>query len=121
MQFSTVFQSYHGDSSYYSEDSPVLGWGYEVSCLAQTIFFPRIDDSHCDTIHSSLTTVRCSHKGYVGKQAVAWKEYCVEYWLKELQESMDGCTCCCYKTEILLKMALNTILSINQPKPKSKF
>ena len=26
------------------------------------------------------------------KQPVAWKEYCVEYWLKELQESMDKCT-----------------------------
>ena len=27
--------------------------------------------------------------GNVGKQPVVWKEYCVEYWLKELQESMD--------------------------------
>ena len=42
-------------------------------------FFPRIDDSHCDRIHSSLTTVRCFDNGYVGKQPVAWKEYCVEY------------------------------------------
>ena len=45
------------------------------------IFFPRIDDSHCDRIHSSLTAVSCLYNGYVGKQPVAWKEYCVEYWL----------------------------------------
>ena len=46
-------------------------------------FFPRIDDSHCDRIHSSLTAVHCFNNGYVGKQSVAWKEYCAEYWLKE--------------------------------------
>ena len=23
--------------------------------------------------------------GYVGKQPVAWKEYCADYWLKEIQ------------------------------------
>ena len=34
--------------------------------------------------------------------------------LKELQESMDMCTDCCDITEMLLKMALNTIQSINQ-------
>ena len=32
--------------------------------------------------------VHCFDSGYVGKQLVAWKEYCAEYWLKELQESM---------------------------------
>ena len=36
-------------------------------------------------------------------------------WLKELQESMDGCSCCRDITEILLKTALNTIQYINQP------
>ena len=35
-----------------------------------------------------------SHAVSVGKQTVAWKEYCVEYWLKELQESI---------TEMMLK------------------
>ena len=40
------------------------------------IFFPRIDDSHCDRIHSCLTDVRCFDNGYVVKQPVAWKEYC---------------------------------------------
>ena len=42
---------------------------------------------------------------------MAWKEYCAEYWLKELQESMDRYTGDI--TEILLKMALNTIQSMN--------
>ena len=44
--------------------------------------------------------------GYVGKQPVAWKEYCAEYWLKELQEGMDKCTGCRDVTEVLLKTAL---------------
>ena len=34
---------------------------------AWLIFFPRIDDSHCDRIHSSLTAVHCFDDGYVGK------------------------------------------------------
>ena len=33
------------------------------------IFFPRIDDSHCDRIHFSLTAVRCFYDGCVGKAA----------------------------------------------------
>ena len=28
---------------------------------------------------SLVTTVRCFYNGYVGKQPVAWKEYCTEY------------------------------------------
>ena len=38
--FSTVFQSYYGDSSHYSclsWVSPVLGWGSEVSCPPKTL------------------------------------------------------------------------------------
>ena len=45
------------------------------------VFFPRIHDSHCDRIHSSLIAVRCFDNGLVVKQPVAWKEYCAEYWL----------------------------------------
>ena len=79
------------------------------------MFFPPIDDSHCDRIHSSLTAVRCFDNGYVGKQSVAWKEYCAEYWLKEKrQESMDRYTGRSDITEILLKKALKTTNSINQ-------
>ena len=85
------------------------------SIPAWPIFFPRIDDSHCDRIHSSLTSVHCFDNGYVGNQQVGWKECCAEYWLKELQKSMDKCTCRHAITEILLKIALNTIQSINQP------
>ena len=68
-----------------------------------------INDSHCDRIHSSHTAVRCFDNGYVGKQPVAWKEYCAEYWLKEHQESTDRCTGRHDITEILLKTVLNTI------------
>ena len=42
------------------------------------------------------------------------KKYCVEYWLKEPQESTDRCSCRRYIPEILLNTALNTIQSINQ-------
>jgi hypothetical protein len=67
----------------------------------------NIDDRHCDRIHSSLTVVCCLDSGYVGKQPVARKEYCVGYWLKDLQESMDRCTGSHDKTEILLKTPYN--------------
>ena len=36
-------------------------------------FFPRIDDSHCDSIHSSLYVVHYFDNGYAGKQPVVWK------------------------------------------------
>ena len=68
----------------------------------------RIDDSHCVRICSSLTAVRCFYNGYVGKQPVAWKEYCAEDWLKELQESIGRRTGRRDVPEILLKIALNT-------------
>ena len=87
---------------------------------ARPIFFPRIDVSHCDRIYSSLTAIRCFDNDYVGKQPVAWKEYCVEYWLKELQESMDRCTGRRDITETLLKTAQNTIRSINQANVEDK-
>ena len=76
---------------------------------AQPIFFPRIDDSHCDRIHSSLTAVLCFDNSYVGKQSVTRKEYCAEYRLKELQESIERCTGRSDIYIMLLKAALNTI------------
>ena len=85
--------------------------GRRLNPLTWPIFFPRIDDSHCDRIHFSLITVLCFDDDYVGKQPVAWKEYCAEYWLIELQESMDRCTGRHDMTEILLKRALNNIQS----------
>ena len=42
---------------------------------ALPIFFPRICDSHCNRINSSLTTVHSFEDCYMGKQPVAWKEY----------------------------------------------
>ena len=72
---------------------------------ARPIFIPKIDDSHCNRIHSSVTAVHCFKNSYVGKHPVAWKEDCLEYWLKELQESMDMCTGHHDITEVLWKMA----------------
>ena len=80
-----------------------------VRSPAWPIFFPKIDDSHFDRIHSSLTSVRCFDNGYVRKPPVAWKECCAECRLKEFQESMDRYTEGRDITEILLKTALNTI------------
>ena len=51
-------------------------WISLVRSPARLIFFPRIDDNHCDRNHSSLAAVRCFDNGYLGKQPVAWKEYC---------------------------------------------
>ena len=42
---------------------------------------------------------------YVGKQTVAWKEYCARYWLKGPQTCMDKYPDGCNITEIRLKMA----------------
>ena len=75
--------------------------------------FARINDSHCDRIHSCLTAASCFDNGYVWKQPVLWKEYCAVYSLKELQESTDRCTGRSERTQILLKTALKTIQSIN--------
>ena len=81
------------------------------------IFFKRIDD-----VKSFIATttppppppppVHCFDNGYMGKQLVAWKEYCAGFWFKELLESMDRCTGCRNITEILLKTASNTKQSI---------
>ena len=84
---------------------------------ARPNFFLRIDGSHCDGIHSSFTAVHFFNDGHVGKQPAAWKEYCAEYWLKELQKSMDRCTGRRDITEILLNTTLNTIQSINSMEP----
>ena len=58
--------------------------------------------------------VYCFHYGYVGRQPVAWREYCAEHILKEIQESIDRCTGHHDMTEITLKTALNTIQSSSQ-------
>ena len=68
-------------------------------------------------MYSSLTAVHWFNNGYVGKQPEAWKEYCVEYCLKELQKNMNRCTDRRDITEILLKTALNIIQSINNLTP----
>ena len=64
-------------------------------------------------IHSSLTAVHRFDNGYVEKQQVVSNEYCAEYWLNDLQKSMDRCTGRHDISEIT-KTALNTTQSINQ-------
>ena len=64
-------------------------------------------------IATGFIPVRSFDNGYVGKQPVVWKEYCAEYSLKELQQSMDSSTGRRDITEILLKTALNTIQSMS--------
>ena len=107
LKYSIYIQSARSHSSIGSVTDFENRW--LVRSQARPICFQRIDDSHCNRIHSSLTAVHCFDNGYVGKQQVVWKEYCVEYWLKELQETMDKCTGHRDITEILLKTALNTI------------
>ena len=69
---------------------------------ARQIFFPRIDESHCDWIHSSLTAIHCFDDDYVGEQPMAWEKYCAEYSLKVLKESIDRCTGCRHMAEMVL-------------------
>ena len=84
------------------------------------MFFLRIDDGHCDRIHSSLTVVHCLNKWLCGKAARGLERILYKVLVKGLQESMDRCTCryISHITEILLKMALNTIQSIDNNRKK---
>ena len=45
---------------------------------------------HYDRIHSSLAAVYCFDKKNVGKQLVAWKKYCAEYWLTNKKKKPPG-------------------------------
>ena len=53
-------------------------------------------------IHSSLKLDHRFDDIFVGKQSVAFKEFCAENWCKTLQESVDGCTCHLKITEMML-------------------
>ena len=48
---------------------------------------------------SPQSIVHGSDKGYVGKQPVAWKEYCADYWLKNSRKAWIGETDCLDITE----------------------
>ena len=75
--------------------------------------FPPSPTAQSVVLHTWEQEVHCFDNGYVGKQPLAWKEYCAEYWLKELQDSMNSGTSHRNLTEMLLKTALNTMQSIN--------
>ena len=63
-----------------TQDLKIGGHCFEAQ--ARSLFFPKIDDKYCNRIHSSLTAVHCFEDVYVGKQLVAWKEFCAETWLE---------------------------------------
>ena len=50
-----------------------------------------------------------------------WKEYCAEYWQMKLQESLDRYTGRSDITEIILKIALKLVQSINRSYIMFKF
>ena len=58
------------------------------------------DLSHCDRKLPLFAS------GYMGKQPVSWKEYCAEYWSKEIEEDMEGCTGRRDITDIMLKASI---------------
>ena len=56
--------------------------GHGVACSIPRLakIFPGIDDIHFARIHSFLTASHCFDDGYVGKDPMAWEEYCAEKW-----------------------------------------
>ena len=78
MPLSTVFQSYHGDSSHSSCLSwvlPVLGWGSEASCprtLPQKTQGIRCGSNSGPLIYKS-NTLPLSHAGPRGKRRICWE------------------------------------------------
>ena len=46
-----------------------------IAQLEQQIPGLKINDSHCDRIHSFLNGILCLDDVYMGKQPVAWEEY----------------------------------------------
>ena len=81
--FSRLFQFYRGGQYNYQCFPGVPFTRHCYDSRTRSVFFPRIDDSHCDNIHSRLNAVHCFDNGSVGKQPVACKEYCLECWLKK--------------------------------------
>ena len=69
-----------GPSTSVSSVQDLRTGGHWFETPAQPIFSFRNDEGYCNRIYSYLTTVHCFDDGYVGKQPVAWKEYCTEYW-----------------------------------------
>ena len=80
--------------------------------VRSTIFFPRIDDSHCDRIYSSLSLSLslCLSLLSIVSTWLCEKAASAEYRFKERQRSMDRCT---GRRNITLKTALNTIQLVN--------
>ena len=54
------------------------------------------------------SAIHCFDNDYVGKQPVAWKEYCAEYWLKNSRKAWTGAD-----HSHITEIAINTMQSIN--------
>ena len=90
-------------TSIFSFSNKVFYRSQNAGLIPGPIFFPWIGDSQQDTFLSHLCPLFQQWlSATVGKQPVAWKEYCAEYCLNELQESMDRCAGRRDITEILL-------------------
>ena len=67
------------------------------SCVTGVNFFQRIDDGHCDRLHAYLSAGQCFNDGNVGKQPVAWEEYCMS--TGNNTQGLDRCPCQQDRTE----------------------
>ena len=54
-------------------------------------FFSRLDNGHCDSIHSTLTADHCFDNIFLGKQPVAWKNIVRSTGTKEAQGKHGWC------------------------------
>ena len=52
--------------------------------------FPRIDDSHCDRIHSSLTADHRLDEGYKRKEPATLTEYCAHHTVGKEHPETSG-------------------------------
>ena len=92
----------------------IVGKG-EIPRYRQFLLFPQCfqKQSVVDVLKRVSMESRVKH--LLNFNGSCWKEYCTVYWLKELLESINRCTGCRDISKILLKMALDTIQSINYP------
>ena len=113
--------SYHGQSLPQNPAEPHSSVGSSADLRTGRWFDPRLGQYSFRALMTVIATGFISLSSLpVVSTMVRWessqwflKKYCAEYWLKELQESMDRCTGHHDITEIVLKTALNTIQSIN--------
>ena len=99
---------------YCSKEDPIQQ-GWATITISFTQFCPLKKKK---VLQSSVgMLIQSFDNGHVGKQPVARKEYCTEFWSEDFQESMGRCTGCYDVSEIMFKTALNTIQQISYTFP----